>query len=122
MRLSSLLLGVTALLLASINAAASIDETNTVPHITGDQMSASNAVQNGNRGTRFLRTDQGNKWDVEEDDEGDEDAKVTAEKMKSGVILSDIDRLNTRLTRHAELQKIKLMKRLKAFLTKKLAA
>ncbi|KAE9100799.1 hypothetical protein PF007_g15375 [Phytophthora fragariae] len=122
MRLSSLLLGVTALLLASINAAASIDETNTVPHITGDQMSASNAVQNGNRGTRFLRTDQGNKWDVEEEDEGDEDAKVTAEKMKSGVILSDIDRLNTRLTRHAELQKIKLMKRLKVFLTKKLAA
>ncbi|KAE9326962.1 hypothetical protein PR003_g16123 [Phytophthora rubi] len=48
MRLSSLLLGVTALLLASINAAASIEETNTVPHITGDQMSASNAVQNGN--------------------------------------------------------------------------
>ncbi|KAE9324918.1 hypothetical protein PR003_g16613 [Phytophthora rubi] len=118
MRLSSLLLGVTALLLDSTNAAASIEETNTAQQVSGDKISASD---DENRGKRFLRTDQGNKWDVEEDDEErvwnviklkktdrlntrlTSSVKVAAEKLKSGVTLRDIDRLNTRLSKSEKL-------------------
>ncbi|KAJ8552162.1 hypothetical protein ON010_g10385 [Phytophthora cinnamomi] len=116
MRLASLLLGATAVLLASINATASIADTKAI--------SQRKVGQNDNQAKRFLRTGQGNKLDIDDDAEerGMEkygnlviklkdtgrmntrlvnSAKLAAEK--SGVKLTSADHLNTRLTKSAKL-------------------
>ncbi|EGZ06805.1 hypothetical protein PHYSODRAFT_306949 [Phytophthora sojae] len=132
MRLASLLLGLTAVLLATINANASAAD-KTIPQ--------GNAVQNDNQAKLFLRSDDGYKLDAEGNAEergiltGKEVVKLptdrlntyitTGAKLPSGIKLTDADHLNTRLakgdklssgvkwTKNAQALKKRLMTRLR---------